>query len=344
MPFPIRFFSKKKHATYCLSIACSFFFLKTSQLPAQKFFDLKPADSLHKKRLTSASAIAIGTYSASMIGLNEAWYKDYPRSGFHFFRDGHEWLQMDKLGHVFSAYTEARFAAGAFRWTGLSQKKSAWLGFGAAGIFQASFEVLDGFSSEYGFSWGDIGCNTLGSALFLGQELVWKEQRIVMKMSGWPVKYDNTPIQSVDNQHVTTLKKRADELYGTGPVNLFLKNYNTLVIWSSVNLWSFSPNRSASKIPKWLNVAVGHGANNLFRGAPLYEWTDPKTGAIFQIDPKKYPRERQFFLSLDLDLTKIRVKNRFLRTALLVVNSIKFPAPTLEMTGSGRFKFHPIYF
>lgn len=344
MPFPRFLFLKKNDATYWFSVLCVFIFIKISPLSAQIFFSLKPADSLHQKRLTVASAIGIGTYSASMIGLKEAWYADYPRSDFHFFNDGHEWMQMDKAGHVFSAFTEARLAATAFRWTGLSQKKSAWLGAAAGQLFQASFEVLDGYSSEYGFSWGDIGCNTLGSALFLGQELAWREQRIVIKMSAWPEKYDNYPIYSVGNQPVaTTLQKRADDLYGTGIVNLFLKNYNTLVIWSSFNLRSFSFKKEGHKLPAWLNIAVGHGANNLFRGAPLYEWTD-KTGANFQIDPKKYPRERQFFLSLDMDLTRLKVKNRFLRTVLSVFNTVKIPAPTLELTSRGKFQVHPIYF
>ena len=323
---------------------CVCFFVKFQSGSAQRFFALEPADSLHKKRFVTASAIGGGTYSAAMIGLNQAWYADYPRSDFHFFRDGHEWLQMDKLGHTFSAFTEARFAASAFRWTGISQKKSAWLGFGTAELFQASFEILDGFSAEYGFSWGDIGCNTLGSALFLGQELAWHEQRILLKMSALPVNYDRSAIFSTDYKQVTTLKKRADELYGTGFINLFLKNYNTLVIWSSVNLQSFAPDREDSKIPAWLNIAVGHGANNLFRGAPLYSWTDQKTGAIFQLDPKKYPRERQFFLSLDVDFRRLKVKNRFLRTVLFVLNGVKFPAPALELTSRGQFKFHSIYF
>ena len=181
-----QFLFEKKHITYCISIICAFFFINPATISAQKFFELKPADSLHKKRFWTASGIGAGTYSASMIGLNQAWYADYPRSGFHFFSDGHEWLQMDKAGHIFSAFTEARFAASAFRWTGVPKKKAAWLGFGAAELFQASFEILDGFSSEYGFSWGDIGCNTLGSALFLGQELAWREQRILIKMSAWP--------------------------------------------------------------------------------------------------------------------------------------------------------------
>ena len=44
-------------------------------------------------------------------------------------------------------------------------------------------EVFDGFSSEWGFSWGDMLANTTGTTLYISQELLWKEQRIVPKFS-----------------------------------------------------------------------------------------------------------------------------------------------------------------
>ena len=43
-----------------------------------------------------------------LIGLNAEWYAKYPRSGFHFFNDYAEWLQVDKVGHAFSAYSGSR--------------------------------------------------------------------------------------------------------------------------------------------------------------------------------------------------------------------------------------------
>jgi len=59
-----------------------------------------------------------------------------------------------------------------------------------------------------------------------------------MKMSAMPVGYPNEPIFPINplgSQITTTLQQRADALYGTGSINLFLKNYNTLVVWASVN-------------------------------------------------------------------------------------------------------------
>jgi hypothetical protein len=51
------------------------------------------------------------------------------------------------------------------------------------GICLTAVEVLDGFSSEWGASSGDIIANASGTALFVSQELLWKEQRITPKFS-----------------------------------------------------------------------------------------------------------------------------------------------------------------
>jgi hypothetical protein len=64
--------------------------------------------SKQKKHNTIFSSLAIGASASSVVGLNSLWYKDYPRSNFHFFNDSKEWMQMDKFGHVFSAYQIGR--------------------------------------------------------------------------------------------------------------------------------------------------------------------------------------------------------------------------------------------
>ncbi|MEN9350883.1 MAG: hypothetical protein RL372_1861, partial [Bacteroidota bacterium] len=59
--------------------------------------DMVQPDSLTTaKRKHLVAAIFAGTYGGSFISLNKTWYANYPRSGFHFYNDGKEWLQMDK--------------------------------------------------------------------------------------------------------------------------------------------------------------------------------------------------------------------------------------------------------
>ncbi len=317
-------------------------------LPNQpKFLSLEPADSLHKTRFWTCLSFGTAVYSGTMYGLYNAWYKDYPLGDFHIFNDNREWNQMDKMGHWLMSYNEARWVAMGANWTGLRPKTAALVGFAGAQLIQTSFEIFDGFSEQWGFSPGDVACNTLGSGMFLAQELAWHEQRIFMKMSAMPIKYSNSPIFSTTDPTVsTTLKRRADELYGTAPLDLFLKNYNTLAVWASFNVRSLAGKDKMTWWPRWLNVAVGMGSNNLFGGFDN-GWDSEKdcqNCPRFELDPQKHPRTRQFFLSLDLDPTRLKVKNRFLRTFLQTASIIKFPAPTLEWTDRGKIFFHPVYF
>ncbi len=53
---------------------------------------------------------------------------------------------------------------------------------------------------------------------------------------------------------------------------------------------------------------------------------------------------RQFYLSLDVDLTKIQTNSKFLKSVFSVVNFIKVPAPTLELSNRNGLKFHFLYF
>jgi len=323
---------------------------QNSKPETQNFFSLQPADSLHKPRLWAGLATGTVLYGAAMISLHNDWYANYPSKHFHSFNDFGEWNQMDKMGHWLMSYNESRWIFFFFRWTGIKPRTSAWLGFAGSQLIMTSLEVFDGFSSQWGFSWSDMGFNLLGSGMFLAQELGWGEQRITMKMSAWPNSYPSeriTPVSPAGSDGFTTLQQRSDALYGTGPVSLFLKNYNALTVWASVNPRAFFPER-ATWLPRWLNVAVGMGADNIFVGEG-YEWKGNRNCQgpdcdIYRLDPARYPRTRQFYLSLDIDLTRLGIRNRFLRTLAGAINIIKIPAPTLEFTDRGAVRFHPLFF
>ncbi len=321
-----------------------------SSIFSQKLLSLTPADSLHKGRLWAGTGTGTLVYGVSLFGLYKAWYSDYPSGKFHTFNDLREWNQMDKMGHWLMSYNESRWIFGLAKWTGIRPRKAAWAGFAGGQLIQTSLETFDGFSEQWGWSWSDIGFNTLGSGLFLAQQLGWGEQRISMKMSAMPVRYSPEPIYPIaplGSQTTTTLTQRADALYGVGPTNLFLKNYNTLVVWVSVNPRSFL-GKQASWCPRWLNLALGMGADNLFAGFG-YEWQQDKScvGAdclTYRLDPERFPRTRQFFFSPDVDLTRIPVKNRLLKALLYTANVFKFPAPALEWTNQGALRWHWGYF
>ncbi len=312
----------------------------------KNFFE--PADTLDKPRLLITSGVAAAGYVGVSLLLDKLWYADYARSPLHSFDDSHEWSQMDKTGHLFTTYFESKWASSIYGWTGIRHKNAVLLGAATGMLFQTTLELMDGYSAEWGFSWSDVAANTAGATLFTAQELAWNEQRILLKISSHGRNPDlyNQRIYSVNNPAVsTTLGARSDDLYGNGknPFEQTLKDYNTLTMWTSVNIWSFLPNREESKFPKWLNVAVGYGAENLYKGASEYGWKD-KNGNQFQLSPTEYPRYRQIYLSPDIDLTKIPVKNKVLKTLLAGLNILKFPLPTVEFTTTGNVQFHAFYF
>jgi hypothetical protein len=73
---------------------------------------------------------------------------------------------------------------------GSRQEKAAWLGGATGFLMQSTIEILDGFSEKWGASSGDIAANGIGAALCISQQLLWNEQRILVKFSAHGVSYE----------------------------------------------------------------------------------------------------------------------------------------------------------
>ncbi|NNC85426.1 MAG: DUF2279 domain-containing protein, partial [Bacteroidia bacterium] len=238
MPFLSKIFSTR------LVIIVVLFCFQTFNSSAQ----VNPTESdsaTTNKRLNKVLIGGSVVYVASMAGFYELWYKDFETTTFHSFNDNSEWLQMDKIGHVGTSYQLSKWGQRVFIWTGLPDRKAAWYGAGVSTLFQTSIEVFDGFSSEWGFSVGDVLSNTAGTGLFLGQELLWEEQRMTFKYSF----------------HNTKYPKYRPSLLGQSQVEKLIKDYNGQTIWLSANIKSFG--FEETKIPEWLNLSVGYGAEGM---------------------------------------------------------------------------------
>lgn len=300
---------------------------------------LTPSDSFHKGRFWAAAGAGTAIYGGFAYGLYQSWYKNYELSSFHTFNDLHEWQQMDKVGHLFTTHFEANLLYSGARWAGISPRGARWSAAGIALWLQTTIEVMDGFSSKWGFSWSDMAFNAAGAGLFVGQEYLWEEQRILVKVSSDIFKrYPESSLSAADGTITTSLQERANELYGHSFAERFLKDYNAQTIWASANLRSFAGQNSFW--PSWLNVAVGYGAENMFGGFGN-EWT--RDSAVFAVSADEYPRYRQFYLSLDIDLSRIKTKSRVLKTLFRCINYVKIPAPALEVNTLGKVRFHPLH-
>ena len=301
---------------YLLFWILFFSFIGSSYSQSKLDAFLKPSDTLNKPRRKLVIGSEVVLASTALGGLSQLWYSDYPKSDFHFINDNNEWLQMDKAGHLFSSYHIGRFGSELLEWTGADRESQLVYGSTLGFAFLSVVEVFDGFSSEWGASWGDVVANATGTALYVSQELLWKEQRITPKFSF----------------HTTSYADMRPNVLGSSLNEQVLKDYNGQTYWLSANLYSFA---KTSRIPKWLNLAIGYGADGMITG---------RDESVSAISFPEQTRMRQYYVSLDVDLTKIRTKSHTLKTLFSIFNTVKIPAPTFEINEVGKVKWHAFYF
>jgi hypothetical protein len=261
--------------------------------------------------------VPIGTVafgSMSFIALNEMWYKDYPRSSFHFFNDGNEWLQMDKMGHAFSTYQLNQFFFNQYQRTGYDMKRSLRNATISSLSYMTTIELLDGFSKDWGFSPIDFCANLSGGLLHLIQQKKWKEQKIQMKFS-----YHETPFAKYNPSQL-----------GDNFQQRVFKDYNAQTYWVSFNsTLLFNKNNTFRDV---LSLSIGYSAS---------EMTHAKTNNFIV---NNFQGHREFLFSFDADLNRVKWKRKGLKKVMRIFNVIKVPLPTMKIRENGKISFHLFYF
>lgn len=277
-------------------------------------------DSLQvrSKTILKAAAFTSAYYAGSMYVMGKTWYKDRARVPFHFYNDNGGYLQVDKFGHAFGSYVYSYIGYHYLLHAGLRRKEALLFGATLGLVLQTPVEIMDGIHEGYGFSWGDMAANTFGSAFVIGQELLFREQLIKFKFSYWESDY----------------ARKANGYLGTTTLNRLLEDYNGQTYWFSFPLNHISHNR---RIPAWLNVAAGYGANGMY--GEFENITEYNGVAI--AETRRY---RQFLLSLDVDWTKIKTNSGALRTVFKCLTFVKLPFPAVEYNLKGQFKGYWLYF
>ena len=291
-----------------------FYFILLSNRVTAFEASISVEDTISKKRLKTIIYAGSAFYATTMTGLYFAWYSKGEQTSFHFFNDNAQWKQMDKVGHFYSTFQFSRASAEAFKWVGMNEKKAAFWGMMSGIALMTPIEILDGFSSEYGASWGDLIANTAGSAFAFGQQVLWKEIRIHPKFSF----------------HRTDFAPLRPSLLGDGLREEILKDYNGQTYWLSFDIDKFL--KKENKFPKWLNIALGYS------GSQMVYAQDFENQAI-GLRPF-----RQYYLGLDIDLTAIQTKSRLVKKLIYFVNMIRLPAPALSCNSKGEWNFFAFYF
>lgn len=307
-----------KHFILKIAFLLVFLLSLIPDLSAQNKF-LEPSDVYNPGRLRGVVLTEIAGGILISAGLYFLWYRKHPRTSFHFFNDNREWLQIDKVGHATTAYNIAVIQYDLMRWCGVKNDASIAIGSLTALGYMSIIEILDGFSTKWGFSGGDMAANIIGTALFAGQQKFWHDQRISLRFS-----YHNT----IYPQY------HPNELGSNFPSKV-IKDYNGQTYWLSVNIKSFLS--AKNDFPDWLNMSVGYGAEGMLSASRNQPVIDGKAVPTFE-------RYRQFYLAPDIDLMRVSSNSDFFNGAAYFTRFIKFPAPTLEWNTLNRWKFHPFYF
>ena len=221
---------------------------------------------------------------------------------------------MDKVGHATTAYNISAFQYNLMRWSGV-KKSSSILIAGATGLaYMSMIEIFDGFSSQWGFSKGDMLANIAGTAIFVAQQSTWQQQRIQMQFS-----YHNS----------IYAKYNPGELGRNLPQHI-IKDYNGQSYWLAFNISSFL---GKTNFPRWINADIGYGAEGM-------------TGAVINpsvVDGKTIPsftKQRKLFFGVDGAFT---TKNNITYPSWL--NIFKVPTPVMEWNlTKNKIKFRPFYY
>lgn len=272
-------------------------------------FSLSDTIPYQKKKITVRAFTSATVYTISMVGLNEVWYKENARNRFHFFNDNREWKQVDKVGHFYSSFYISALSARSVNQCGISSSKSALIGTLTGFAALLTIEVFDGYSAAYGASAGDLLANAGGSSFYWLQQNLWNEVRLQPKFSF----------------HRSDYASLRPTVLGDSFSKELLKDYNGQTYWLSIDVDTFI------RFPKWLNLAVGYGAEKMI-------YARDNQNQLVGFTPI-----RQYYLAFDLDLTSINTRSRFLKSVFTLLSAIKFPAPTCTVTKEG-ISFHPFYF
>ena len=256
--------------------------------------------------------------SGAMSYLKYEWYSDKKRVPFHFYNDFKGWNQIDKFGHFYASYLESNVGYSLMKKFNFSEKQSLIFGGSQGFILETPIEFFDAYYEGWGFSITDMVANALGSSFFIIQQRIFGEQLLRPKLSFSRSIY----------------AKDANGYLGKNNfLSQFVYDYNGYTYW-----FSFSPSKifKIKKIPEWINLSLGYGANGM-----IGEFSNIST-----YNGKNIPyheRYRQYYLSLDIDFSKIKSKSKVLKKIFNALSYIKIPLPTIEISNK-KIRGHYFYF
>jgi hypothetical protein len=254
---------------------------------------------------TAAVNIALWNY------YNTAWYTG-EKTKMHSVNDWYsEKLNIDKLGHLHGAVALHKGTYHLLRWSNFREEQAMWIAGATAWLMQLQIELSDSRFKSWGFSWHDLGANTIG-ALYPSLQYYFPElQSFNFKVSYYPS----------DN-------------YRNGQYKHLIDDYEGKVHWLSINVHNFLPENFQKYYPDWLNLAVGYGGDRLLT----------PQGSLNKDHNGKGLGVQEWFIAFDYDLLKLfdPKKGTFWYGLIDMLNLIHLPAPAIRIQPTGIF--YGLYF
>ena len=255
-------------------------------------------------RLSSMIGVMAAANITAYMYQRQVWYTK-ETTGFHsldFSEDWGKYQQMDKFGHFTDAYFTSDLTGKIYRWSGISGNTSVWLGALTGWAWMLEIEVSDAFMADWGFSWGDMLANTLGSAFYVLQQFNYDALGGIHPKFSW---------------HKSEAWK--EMRYNTDPQAL-IEDYEGMTFWLTVNPHHYFPESWKKNYSEWL--------------APL--------GLAFGISAKDiginpWGGYQEYFIGLDIDLRKLPIwgESGLMKFIISEVNFLRMPMPTFRFTSQG---------
>jgi len=253
-------------------------------------------------RLSTMAGLMLTVNAVAYNYQRHVWYKR-ETTAFHtldFIFDWNKYQQMDKFGHFEDAYFTSDLSGKIYRWSGISGESSVWFGALTGMLWMIEIEVSDGFMADWGFSWGDMLANTLGSGFYILQQFNYDVLGGIHPKFSW-------------HKSEAWIESRYD------PGSL-IEDYEGMTFWLTVNPHHYFPDSWKKDYPQWLaplGIAFGVGAKG--------------------IGTNVFGGYKEYFLGLDVDLRKLPIWDEwnFLKFIKSEVNFLRMPLPTIRFTPHG---------
>jgi hypothetical protein len=242
---------------------------------------------------------------------------------FHFQEDIKYALWVDKFGHFFGGYATSYTLSEMFQLSGFSWDAATIWGSLLGLSYMTYVEILDGYSTGFGFSPSDFYADFAGAGFFVAQHYFPFLQNFSPKFEyvnpKWLGEYDRMP-------HDT-----------------FIDNYSAQTFWMSINIRNLFGGVIKEYCPKWLNLAVGYAAYSLSAYDYLTgEYMYPEK-ISYRVNPFT-SGNRKLIIALDYDLAKMLPDGPpFWNWMKQSLNLFKLPSPAIEFGFEGKTKVYLLY-